>query len=189
MIPAAPTRYAFSVDEWHRMGEAGLFDEDSRLELLDGEVVTMPPIGSRHLACVNRLTRLLVVAVVEQAIVSVQNPVRLDDHSEPQPDLALLHPRLDDDDEATPRADDTFLIVEVADRSLAWDRDRKAPRFAAAGSPACWIVDLTAGEILVFGGPGPTGYRDLHRAARGETLHVPGLPSVVLTVDDVLGPC
>lgn len=187
MIVPPAARYAFTVDEWHRMGEAGLFDEDARVELLDGEVVKMTPIGNHHLACVNRLTRLLVVAVGERAIVSVQNPVRLDDHSEPQPDLALLHPRADDYAGATPTAADAFLIVEVADSSLAWDRDEKAPRYGAAGIPICWVIDLNASEVLVFSGPGPMGYQDLHRAQRGETLQVEGVPGVGVTVDEVLG--
>ncbi|MDQ6838884.1 MAG: Uma2 family endonuclease [Actinomycetota bacterium] len=179
--------YAFSVEEWHRMGDAGLFDEDARVELLDGEVVRMAPIGKLHLACVNRLNRLMVGAVGERAIVSVQNPVRLDDHSEPQPDLTLLHPRADDYAGATPGASDVFLIVEVADSSLAWDRDEKAPRYAAAGVPLCWVVDLIAGEVLVLSGTAPGGYRDAHRAQRGEILDVAGLSGVNVSVDEVLG--
>ncbi len=170
------------------MGEAGLFDEDARVELVGGEVVKMTPIGNHHLVCVNRLNRLFVVAVGERAIVSIQNPVRLDDHSEPQPDVALLHPRADDQSGPVPCADDAFLVVEVADSSMAWDKDEKAPRYGAAGVPTCWVVDLTFGEVLVFSGPGTTGYRDLHRARRGETLEVEGLPGVSISVDEVLGP-
>lgn len=185
-VAAPGTRYAFSVEEWHRMGEAGLFDEDSRIELLDGELIEMTPIGNRHLVCVNRLTRLLVVGVEDGAIVSVQNPVRLDDRSEPQPDLVLLKPGADDPAGPMPGGGDCFLVVEVADSSLAWDRDRKAPRYAAAGIPSCWIVDLSAGEVLVLSGAGPSGYRDLHHALRGETLDVPGLSGVTIRVDDVL---
>ncbi|MDQ6783138.1 MAG: Uma2 family endonuclease [Actinomycetota bacterium] len=187
MIVPPPTRYAFSVEEWHRMGEAGLFDEDARVELVGGEVVKMTPIGNHHLASVNRLNRLFVVAVGERAIVSIQNPVRLDDHSEPQPDVALLHPRADDYAGATPGPGDAFLIVEVADSSLAWDRDEKAPRYGAAGVPMCWVADLNAGEVLVFSGPGPMGYRDLHRAQRGEDLVVKGLSGVAVSVEQVLG--
>jgi Uma2 family endonuclease len=169
------------------MGHTGLFDEDSRIELLDGELIEMAPIGNRHLVCVNRLTRLLVVAAGARAIVSVQNPVRLDDHSEPQPDMVLLRPDADDPAGPVPSGGDCFLVVEVADSSLTWDRDRKAPRYAAAGIPNCWIVDLVAGEILVQSGPGPSGYRDLHRAQGGETLEVPELPGVNVSVDEVLG--
>lgn len=186
-MTASGTRYAFSVEDWHRMGEAGLFDEDSRVELLDGEVVWMSPIGSRHASCVNRLNHLLVLAVGTQAIVSVQNPVRLDDWSEPQPDFALLHPQADYYAAATPRPEDTFLLVEVADSSLAWDRDRKAPRYGATGVPAYWVIDLGGDEVLVHGGAGPAGYGDLHHAQRGEMLEVPGRPGVAFSVDDLLG--
>ncbi|MGH9057008.1 MAG: Uma2 family endonuclease [Acidimicrobiales bacterium] len=181
------TRYAFTVDEWHRMGEAGLFDEDARVELLDGEVYQMAAIGNAHLACVNRLTRLLVAAAGDRAIVSVQNPIRLDNHSEPQPDLVLLQPRPDDYATATPTARDAFLVIEVADSSLEWDRDRKAPRYAQAEAPACWIVDLNTGEILVLTGPTSEGFQDLHRARRGEVLAVPGLTGAQIVVDQVLG--
>jgi Uma2 family endonuclease len=121
-----------------------------RRALLDGEVVVMAPIGNRHLVCVNRLTRLLVVGVGERAIVSVHNPVRLDDRSELQPDVVLLRRGADDPTGPVPSGGDSLLVVEVADSSLAWDRDGKAPRYAAAAIPACWIVDLPAGEILVL---------------------------------------
>lgn len=187
-MSVAPARYTFSVEEWHQMGEAGLFHENPRVELLDGEVIQMSPIGNRHLACVNRLNRLLVVAVGDQAIVSVQNPVRLGDYSEPQPDLTLLLPRADFYAGATPGARDTLLLVEVSDTSLAWDRDKKAPRYAAAGIPTVWIVNLAADEVLVLSGPGAVGYRDLHHAQRGETLEVAGLPGVAVNVDDMLDP-
>jgi len=184
----SPARYSFSVEEWHQMGEAGLFRENPRVELLDGEVIQMSAIGNRHLACVNRLTRLLVNAVGDQAIVSVQNPVRLDDYSEPQPDVVLLLPRRDFYSSATPGAKDTVLLVEVSDTSLSWDRDRKAPRYAAAGIPTVWIVNLAAGAVLVRSGPAPDGYSDLRRAERGEILDVPGLPGVRVDVDHMLDP-
>lgn len=187
-MAVAGSRYAFSVDEWHRMGEAGLFDEDSRVELVDGEVVQMAAVGNRHLGTVNHLTRFLVEAAGDRAVVSVQNPVRLDDRSEPQPDVALLHPRADSYFSATPRPADVFLLVEVADSSLAWDRDGKAPRYGAAGIPACWIVDMVNEMILVLSGPGPHGFSDLHQARRGEHLAVPGLPDVTIRVDDLLHP-
>jgi len=187
-MTVSPARYSFSVEEWHQMGEAGLFRENPRVELLDGEVIQMSAIGNRHLACVNRLTRLLVNAVGDQAIVSVQNPVRLDDYSEPQPDVVLLLPRRDFYSSATPGAKDTVLLVEVSDTSLSWDRDRKAPRYAAAGIPTVWIVNLAAGAVLVRSGPAPDGYSDLRRAERGEILDVPGLPGVRVDVDHMLDP-
>lgn len=186
-MTATPARYAFSVGEWHVMGEAGIFDEDSRVELVDGEVVCMAPIASRHLACVNRLTRLLVAAAGDEAVVSVQNPVRLGELSEPQPDLVLLRPRPEDYDTHGPVAADTLLVVEVADSSLAWDRDTKATLYAAGGVPVYWVVDLAGELIIEMRHPGPSGYADLHLARRGEVLGVDGLVEVQIAVGDVLG--
>ena len=168
------------------MGRAGLFDEDARVELLDGEVTEMAPIGDRHALCVTRVARLFQVTGGERAVVSVQNPVVLDDRSEPQPDLALLRPPLERYS-AHPRPDDVLVVVEVADTTLAHDRDRKAPLYARSGIAETWIVDLAAEEILVLRGPSPGGYRDSHRAARGETLQPQELPGLVVSVDDVLG--
>ncbi len=170
------------------MGEAGLFDEDSRVELIDGEVFQMAAIGHPHFVCVNRLNRLLVMAVGGRAVVSVQNPVQLDDYSEPQPDLAVLDPAMDDYDGVNPLAKDVYLLVEVADTTLNWDIGFKTPRYARAGIPACWVVGLNAGEVVVHVDPGPDGYRSVHRAQPGEVLEVESLPGVEVSVAEVLGP-
>lgn len=169
------------------MGEAGLFDEDARVELLEGEVTKMAPIGARHFASVTRLGRLLQARVAERAIVSIQSPVVLDDHSEPQPDVALLSPRSDDYESGLPGPGDVLLVVEVADTSLARDRDVKAPLYARAGISEAWIVDLAGAAILVLRGPSPTGYRDSHRAERGDALEPQALPGLVIAVVDILG--
>ncbi|MGH9068171.1 MAG: Uma2 family endonuclease [Acidimicrobiales bacterium] len=180
---ATPVRYAFTVDEWHRMGEAGLFGEDARVELMDGEVVQMSPIGSRHFDCVNRLNRLLVLAVGERAVVSVQNPVRLGNYSEPQPDLALIRPRDYSAEIAQP--EDVLLLIEVADTTLAWDRDRKGPLYGRSGIPLTWIVDLKGQEVIVLQGSAPDGYLVQERVRGGGRLVLPGL--LDLAVDEVLG--
>ncbi|MGH9065165.1 MAG: Uma2 family endonuclease [Acidimicrobiales bacterium] len=183
-----PTRHAFTVEQWHRLGEVGLFGEDSRAELLDGEVVDMSPIGALHALCVKRLIRMFSMLVGEAAIISAQDPVVLDDRSEPQPDLALLRPPLERYAAAHPGPEDIFLVVEVADTSLVWDRDHKAPLYGRAGVGECWVVDLSTGEVLVLGRPSPDGYLTSRRARRGERLDVPGLPGTMVAVDDVLGP-
>lgn len=181
------TRHAFTVEEWHRMGEAGLFDEDTRVELLDGEVVEMSPVGPRHAMCVNRLSRLLMDAVGDGAIVAPQNPIVVGDRSEPQPDLALLIPPYERY-LSTPTGADTFLVIEVADTSLARDRDVKAPLYGRGGIPETWIVNLQGDEVLVLGSPSDAGYLTSRRARRGTSLHVPVLADVTLKVDDILGP-
>jgi Uma2 family endonuclease len=126
-------RHAFTTDEWHRMGELGLFDDNARVELLDGDIIDMTPIGSRHAGTVNRLTRLLVNAVDDRGVVAPQNPVLLDEHSEPRPDLAVLAPRADDYTLAHAEPEEILLLIEVSDSSLTYDRDRKAPYYARAG--------------------------------------------------------
>lgn len=168
------------------MGQAGLFDEDARVELVDGEITKMSPIGDRHALCVMRLERLL-GPLADRAVLSVQNPVVLDDRSEPQPDVTLLRPPLERYS-SHPRPEDVLLLIEVADTTLAYDRDRKVPLYARAGVGETWLVDLGAGEILVFRSPGPAGYLDIHRGQRGEILEVQALPGTHLAVDDVLVP-
>ncbi len=187
-LDQASTRYAFSVEQWRRMGEAGLFQGDSHLELIDGEVFQMAAMAHPHHVCVMRLNHLFVHAVGEQALVSVQCPLQLDDYSEPEPDLALLHPGLDSWEGRAPLASDAFLVVEVADSTLNWDVSFKAPRYARAGVPELWVVDVNAMEIRVFGDPRPDGYANARRARRDETLVVGALPTVTLSVEGLLGP-
>lgn len=158
------------------------------MELIDGEAYEKMTPGPPHLGCVNRLTRLLVPAVGRRALVSVQNPVRLDDYSEPEPDVALLHPRADDYSGATPTGNDVYLLIEVSDSSLRFDVDFKSQRYAKAGVPALWVIDLTGDEILVMTGPGPMGFATAHHARRGETLAVDDLPGAGFSVDELLGP-
>ena len=121
-----PKRYKLSIEDYHKLGEAGILDEDSRVELIEGDLIEMAPIGVPHMRCVNRLTRILVNAVGDAAIVSTQNPVTLPPLSEPQPDFALLKPSAEDACRV-PHPEDVLLIVEVADTTLAYDRRTKLP--------------------------------------------------------------
>lgn len=184
MTSAAPERHRFSVAAYHRMADAGLFGEDDRVELVEGEIIDMAPIGSRHAACVSRLNRLLVNGLGDRAVISVQSPVRLGDLSEPQPDIAVLVPRDDFYAGAHPGPADVILVVEVADTTLAWDRDVKLPLYAGAGVAETWVIDLTAETVEISAGPGPDGYADTRRAGRGDQLVVSG---VALRVDEILG--
>jgi Uma2 family endonuclease len=182
-------RHAFTVDEWHRMGEAGLFvGETRRTELFDGEIIEMAAVGSRHAVCVNRLNRLLGLAVGDRAVVQVQNPVGLDERSEPQPDVALLHPPVDRYLAGHPGPTDIFLLIEVADSSLGFDLDTKGPAYGRAGVVETWVVDLNREVVLVFGRPEPDGYREQREIGRGGQLAVTALPDVTVAVDDILGP-
>jgi Uma2 family endonuclease len=181
-------RHAFTVDEWHRMSDVGLFGEDARMELLDGEVIEMAPIGSRHGGCVKYLTRALVEAMGDTAMVAVQDPVVLDERSEPQPDLAALVPRADGYRTSHPSPPEILLVIEVSDTTFAYDRDRKAPYYAGAGVPECWIVDIERDVILLMRQPTLAGYLDVRSLGRGDRVDIEALPDISLAVDDILGP-
>jgi Uma2 family endonuclease len=181
-------RHRFTADEYERMGAVGLLGEDDRVELIEGEIVEMTPIGSRHAACVARLGSLFSAAVGDGAIVWVQNPVRLGARSEPQPDLALLLPRPDFYAGGHPRPSDILLVVEVSDTTATWDRDVKAPLYGTAGIPETWVVDVTEGHVHVFSGPSPEGYADVRRAEPGDTITTTVLDGLTVGVSDILGP-
>jgi Uma2 family endonuclease len=179
------TRRRFTVHDYHRMAEAGILHEDDRVELIEGEVVEMAPIGARHFTCVNTLTRLLVQSVGDEAIVSVQNPVRLDERTEPQPDLAVIRAR--DYRDSLPGPGDALLLIEVSDTTLAYDRDVKLPLYARAGIPEVWIVDL--GNVIVERHTDPSGdfYRHVEKLRRGDTVRSATVPGLSVSVDAVLG--
>jgi Uma2 family endonuclease len=179
------TRRRFTVHDYHRMGEAGILHEDDRVELIEGEIVEMAAIGTRHFSCVNRLTRLLVVNVGDEAIVSVQNPVRLNEHTEPQSDLAVIRPR--DYRESLPMPEDLLLLIEVSDTTLAYDRGIKLPLYARAGIREVWIVDLPHETIERYTDPSTDGYRRVEQTRRGQTLESIALPGLTPGVDEVLG--
>jgi Uma2 family endonuclease len=177
----------FTVDEFHRMAEAGILHEDDRVELLEGEIVEMSPIGGLHARCVTELTRALISLVGEDVRVSPQNPVRLDEHQEPQPDVAVLRAGERYQAGELPTPEDVLLLIEVADTSLASDRDVKLPLYARVGIAEVWLVDLNADSIERHTEPSENGYRLLRRAARGETLESVVLPTLTLSVDAALG--
>jgi Uma2 family endonuclease len=179
--PAARRRL-LTVDEYHRMGEAGILTDDDRVELIEGELVAMAPIGSEHIASTNALNRLLVLAVGDRGIVSVGNPVRLNRHSEPQPDFAVLKPR-DDYRKTLPRPEDTMLAVEVSNTSLDYDRKVKLALYARAGIPEVWIVNLAAQEVEVHRSPAADNYTTVTRAGRSDDLTIEALPGVLIPVD------
>lgn len=169
-------RHRFTVSDFHRMGEAGVLGEDERLELIDGEIFDMPPIGSPHGGRIKRLNHLLTRAVGERAIVAVQDPVVLDDHSEPEPDLALLRPRADFYTDSHPRASDVLLLIEVADSTLQTDRDIKAPLYARHGIPEVWIVAIPERRIRRFAHPEQGVYRTQEIIDLRQPTPLPGLP-------------
>ncbi|NBV45260.1 MAG: Uma2 family endonuclease [Planctomycetia bacterium] len=154
------TRHRVTIDDYHRMAAVGILGADDRVELLDGEVFDMSPIGSLHAALVRALARWLAEVAGERAIVAVQDPLRLDGASEPQPDITLLHPRSDFYASAHPGPADAILIVEVAETSLAYDLGVKVPLYARHGIPEVWVIDAATRTTHRFLNPTAEGYAE-----------------------------
>src|SRR5579884_648740 len=183
----APPKRKLTADEYQRMGEAGIFHEDERVELIDGELYEMTPVGDGHIGGVNSLNFFLSQRLGGRAIVSVQNPIRLSDYSEPQPDIAVLRLRADFYRTGKARPEDVLLLIEVAESSLAYDRLTKLPRYAAAGIGEVWIVNLAEQRVEVYRDPRPDTYATRILYARGDTLTPAALPELSIRVDEILG--
>ena len=176
----------FTVDEYMRMAEVGILNRDDRVELVDGVILEMAPIGRPHERRVNRLARLFVLTLPDDIEVNIQGTIRLNDNTGPEPDITLLTPQASLDEENIPRPDGILLIVEVSDSTVRTDRGEKARRYAQSGIPELWIFMLETGEIEVSRQPTPDGYADVQRYRRGDTLTIQALPDVRLTVDELL---
>lgn len=185
MTTAVETRYRFTVEEYHKLGEAGIFTEDDRVELLNGDIIIMAPIGIRHIQAVRRLIRVMEQRFHDQCIVDCQNPFILDGVSEPQPDILLL--RLDAlESEELPAPGDIHLIVEVAESSLGYDRSTKHKAYAAAGIGEFWIVNLVNKLIEVYRDPAPEGYRTRLQVRPGESIAPLAFPDTPIAANDIL---
>ncbi len=177
-------RRLFTRREYHRMGDAGIFRPGERVELIRGEIVEMSPIGSRHIAFVNNLNQLLVMRLAGRAVVSVQNPVALDEQSEPEPDLAVLRRRANYK-HAEPATEDVLLLIEVADTSLRYDRSVKLRLYAETGIPEYWVIDASAELIEVHRGPGPDGYAETQQLSGDAVIAPVAFPDVALPLPDI----
>lgn len=184
--PFLPRRKLFTAAECQHMLRAGILSEDDRLELIEGDLVKMPPISAKHAGCVKRLAALFYDTLRKRAVVSVQDPVHLGEHSEPQPDLALLRPRADYYTQAHPTPQDVLLVVEVSETSTDYDRDIKMPLYARAGIGEAWLVLLEEGWIEVYSEPSPAGYLATRRILPGASLAPQAFPEAVLAAGDVI---
>ena len=182
----AQVPHRFTVDEFHLMGEVGLFDGEKRYELLEGEIIEMLPPGPFHGSHVDRVNAKLIRQLPERYHPRCQGNVRLSDLSEPLPDFAIFRPHPDEYTSRLPMAKDVLLLIEVADSSLTHDRERKARIYARAGVPEYWIVDVRGRQVLVFRKPRRTGYGEMKAHAPGDKLRSVKVAELDLKVDDLL---
>jgi len=184
-IQVTPRR--FTAAEYRQMIKAGVFGRDERLELIDGEIVQMSPIGDRHAACVRRLIALLSQLFAAQAIVDAQNPIMVDTAYVPQPDVTVLRPRADYYATQTPTAADCLLVIEVADTSAEFDRQIKAPRYARGGVAELWLVDLERDVVVAYRDPAGDAYQHLQVFRRDDTITSATLQGPGVSVRAILG--
>ncbi len=175
-----PQRHRITVHEYHRMAEVGLLAPDARVELIEGEIIDMVPIGSRHAAAVKRIAQTLTLSLADRATVSVQDPIRLSQYSEPQPDIALLRPRADFYAAVHPGPADVLLLVEVADSTLRFDRDIKLPLYACHGIPEVWLVDIENAQFTIHRDPQTHGYAQTQTPISLTRIEVPGMADVAV---------
>jgi Uma2 family endonuclease len=186
-MPTEAVRKLFSVEEYDRMVEVGILTKYDRVELIEGEILEMSPIGDRHSACTDRATMLLVPLLQGQAIVRVQGPVRLSDNTKPQPDITLLNPREDFYASSSPLSRDALLVIEVAETSIRYDRGPKLAIYAKYGVGEVWIEDLNTDTLLVFRDRHPDGYATSLVLKPGDSVSPVAFPDVALSVSALLG--
>lgn len=180
-------RRKFTVKEYRQMADVGILTEDDRVELIRGEIVEMTPIGRRHAAAVNRLVRLFTQLFGDSITLSPQNPVELNDNSEPQPDIALLQPRPDFYESGHPQPENIILLVEVADTTAESDRNIKITLYAENGITEVWLVNINAECVEVYREPSATSYQNVQVLQRGQSLSIQAFPNVAIAVNEILG--
>jgi len=186
LAPEEGQRRRFTRQEYHAMVDAGILDEDSRVELIEGTIIEMSPIRAPHSGAVNRLNALLQARLGGQVIVSVQNPFASGEYSEPQPDVCLLKVKSDFYSTEHPLPSDILLAIEVADTSLRYDRNVKMPLYASWGIAEAWIVNVSAGSLEVYRDPHADGYRSLMKLSAGDAVSPLAFPDVTLDVAAIL---
>lgn len=184
---SANLKHYFTVSEYERMGETGIFPPDARVELIEGEIIEISPIGSRHAACVELVAEMIRDAVSGEFLVRTQNPIVLDDFSEPQPDLAVLQFRPDRYRSAHPRPGDILLIIEVADTTVHYDRHVKMPLYARAGIPEALLFNLPEDRLEYFARPEAGVYQVKEIINRGERFESTSIAGVTLDIEMILG--
>jgi Uma2 family endonuclease len=185
IAPPLPEHHRFTTQEFERMSELGILSADTRFELIGGEIIQMSPIGWKHMRCVNNLNRMLVLALVNRAIVSIQNPIVLSERDEPQPDVAILHLSANEHS-SIPLPADVSFVIEVADSTLQYDKRVKLPLYARAGIIETWIVDVDREAISQHVDPVGDSYDTTTTFYRADTIVSHAFPDLRLGVQDTL---
>ena len=181
-----PTKHLTNLDEWRRLGEADIFPLGSRLELINGEILEMAPIGFNHAGHVIRLLNFFAPLTGNNALINAQNPLQLGDLSEPEPDFMLLKPNADFYSSRHPNADDVLLLIEVADSSLAFDQNQKLRLYALHGIPEYWLLNLNDLSLEVYRKPNGEVYAEKTTLRAGDTIALSQLPEITLRIADIL---
>ncbi|MBR8827234.1 MAG: Uma2 family endonuclease [Gomphosphaeria aponina SAG 52.96 = DSM 107014] len=176
----------FTIKDYYKMAESGILTENDRVELIRGEIVQMSPIGFKHAASVRKLAIILTKKIGERALVDTQNPIQLDDNSEPQPDVVLLKPRTDFYEARHPQPADIFLIIEVADTTVKYDRDVKIPLYAEANITEVWLVDINNNCVEMYRKPTAHGYQNMQKFTGEESLSILAFPDIIITVNEII---
>jgi len=174
-------RHQFTVKQFHQMAEAGILSENERVELIRGEMIDMSPIGTRHSGCVLFLSNLLILLLGGRALINVQNPVELDETSEPKPDIALLKPRPDFYRNSHPQPEDIFLLIEVTDTIVKYDREVKIPLYAEANIPEIWLLDVNQEVVEVYQNPLQGVYQNAEKLVKNQVLSILAFPDVYMS--------
>lgn len=187
MVEPASSHRRITVDQYYDMARSGLIAPEARVELLEGEVVPMAPIGDRHASAVEELDELLQRAVAGRARVRCQMPVRLGEYSEPQPDFVIMRPRTGRNDRAHPSAADVFLVVEISDSTLRYDLDVKVSLYARHGVPEVWMIDLRHQVLRFYRLPVDGTYQDSTSVSDGGLTAIPGVAGASVDLSEILG--
>lgn len=186
MAVVNPTKHLTDIDEWHKMGAAGVFSENNHIELIDGEILDMAPIGFNHAGHLNRINKLFTILVADYADTSVQNPLQLSDFSEPEPDFMLLKPNADFYCTRHPNADDVLLLIEVSDTTLNYDQNKKLHLYARHNIPEYWILNLNDNCLEVYRKPHREVYGEKTTLQAGDNIVLSQLPHININVAAIL---
>ena len=185
LLESAPQRMRFTRERFDAMIAAGVLQEDDRVELMDGEIYSQRPPGSRHIARTMRIQKCLEQLIGSKALISVQNPIALGELSEPQPDVAVLKLAKDFYESRLPECEDILWVVEVSDSTLAFDRNVKLPRYAAGRIPEVWIMDVELNHLTIYRAPEKERYLERTVYAKGSRIPLAAFPGRMLLAEDL----